>query len=442
MDNVTARLRTLVDPELLKAEIVRQLVDVPAEGGGGGGATGTLITLRATDARAVEARYTGGKGSSLAILNAVSETTVPNFFCITTEAFKKALSGGGALEASLQSLQDATDAWFSSPSNELEGICIARATKLRNDICELAIPSEISSSVINAYRQLCEEAGVESLSCAVRSSATTEDTADASFAGQHDTFLHQRSCEDVLLSMRKCWSSIFTDRAVLYRARNNIAHREAVMCVVVQTMVSPVVAGTAFSIEINSTYPCMHVCASWGLGEAVVSGNTTGDEWLLDKADPGLRIIKQSCGSKKEEFLPVSEDGSGIMVREVEKERRERLCLNEASVKQVAGVCRRIARVYNALFGYADIDTEFAVTFDEQRQAHVHMLQARPVVVVTRDVLTVEPEEAAQAEVILKGQYSLLGSCTGKLKVLIDFEQLASGEATIQPSDILVTGKI
>ena len=111
-----------------------------------------------------------------------------------------------------------------------------------------------------------------------------------------------------------------------------------VMCVVVQRMIVPAVAGTAFSVEISSSYPAMHVCASYGLGEAVVSGiaansvslitqyclgTTTGDEWLLDKADPSLRIIKQVCGSKAIEFVPKPGGGPGIIEREVDLKRRQ-----------------------------------------------------------------------------------------------------------------------
>lgn len=364
---------------------------------------------------------------------------VPNFFCITTTAFKRALGGDTHIGASLTLLQAATDDWCKAPSNEKETICNIQAAALREEICRLSISREVQDAVFEAFTNLAE--GDSNISCAVRSSATTEDTAEASFAGQHDTFLHQRGILDVIDSMRRCWASIFTDRAVLYRARNGIFHADAVMCVVVQKMITPVVAGTAFSVELNSSYPAMHVCASWGLGEAVVSGNTTGDEWLLDKKDQGLRVIKQSCGSKHEEFVAVCGGKSGIEVRPVEAARRDRFCLGEDSVKSVAGVCRRIAEAYRELFGYENMDTEFAVTFGEEGKAEVHMLQARPVVVVQRNVLTAEPAEAALAEVILRGQYSLLGSCTGKLKVLLDFEQLADGSVSIQPDDILVTSK-
>ena len=132
---------------------------------------------------------------------------------------------------------------------------------------------------------------------ACRSSATTEDTKDASFAGQHDTFLFQKGIDDVLTSVRRCWASVFTDRAVEYRGRNHVPHSDAVMAVVVQEMVDPEVAGTAFSVEVSTGFPAVHLAASYGLGEAVVSGEVTSDEWLLKPSN--LTVLKRVLGSKK-----------------------------------------------------------------------------------------------------------------------------------------------
>lgn len=147
-----------------------------------------------------------------------------------------------------------------------------KAGELRAFIEQQPFIQAISTAVRAAYEKMPKKADGSTVFVAVRSSATTEDTKDASFAGQHDTFLFQKTIEDIESTIRACWASVFTDRAVEYRGRNKIAHEEAVMSVVVQEMVDPEVAGTAFSVEVSTGYPAIHIAASYGLGEAVVSG--------------------------------------------------------------------------------------------------------------------------------------------------------------------------
>ena len=192
---------------------------------------------------------------------------------------------------------------------------------------------EIAVEVEKYYKQLPKKDG-KTVFVAVRSSATTEDTKDASFAGQHDTFLFMKDLAAVLDHTRYCWASVFTDRAVEYRGRNNIAHAEAVMSVVVQEMVDPEVAGTAFSVEVSTGYPAIHIAASYGLGEAVVSGQVTSDEWLIH---PETNVtIKRVRGSKKEMCVTKAAGVSGTEWIDVPLVDRERFCIEDQKIKDVA----------------------------------------------------------------------------------------------------------
>ena len=207
--------------------------------------------------------------------------------------------------------------------------------------------------------------------------------------------------DDVVLSVRRCWASVFTDRAVEYRNRHKIKHGEAVMSVVIQEMINPDVAGTAFSLELSTGFPAIHVTASYGIGEAVVSGEVTADEWLVEKNDLGgssvgqNRIVKRVLGSKLSEFRPrkqtvqvetpgmedalKTENVSGIEQLEVSKARRENFCMETPMVQDIGRAIQSIAALYNKLFGYGDVDTEFGVVGNA-----VRLLQSRPVVELDR----------------------------------------------------------
>lgn len=165
------------------------------------------------------------------LLNMVKGVRVPEFFCVTTSAFRKAIRN----QIPFQRLDARCKVWLSEPSDNNRQKLFALAAQIRDRIEHLSLPTATRTEIKDAMKKL----NWNSTPVACRSSATTEDTADASFAGQHDTFLNQIGFNNVLKSILKCWSSAFTDRAIEYRLRQNINHREAVMCVVVQKMVEP-----------------------------------------------------------------------------------------------------------------------------------------------------------------------------------------------------------
>ena len=201
-------------------------------------------------------------------------------------------------------------------------------------------------------------------------------------------------------------------------------------------MVDPEVAGTAFSVEVSTGYPAIHIAASYGLGEAVVSGQVTSDEWLIDPAS--LITIKRVRGAKKE-MCVTTEGESGTVWVDVPASKRELFCIEDAKIKEVAEIIAIIQRVYNSLFGYEHIDTEFGI---DANSREVRMLQSRPVVELdTNTVETVDPKGVNFADEIVQGTYSLLGAVSGRCNVIKDFEALVRGEIKIDPNDILVTAK-
>ena len=409
-------LRSLLKPEVV-AQLSRAADGRPA------------AVLSSGDARCVDAALTGGKGSSLAILNAVRGVDVPAFFCVTTEGFRQALAGSREACKVLAELQaisrlgerevdaarlERQNSGGSEPYDASRRL-FKVAARLRQLVEALPLSESVAAAIAAAYSVM----GDGETPVAVRSSATTEDTKDASFAGQHDTFLHQRGVEDVLSSVRKCWASVFTDRAVEYRNRNGIEHEQAVMSVVVQEMVTPAAAGTAFSQELSTGFPAVHISAAYGIGEAVVSGEVTADEWLVEKGGKS-RIIKRVLGSKMAEFRAKrsrpDEKASGIELIPVSAERRARFCLESEVVKRVAQCIERIGNVYKLLFGYEEVDTEFAL--DEG--GRLLMLQSRPVVEAGREeISTIDLKKLQQDAVICSGSYSLLGAVVGRAKVIV-----------------------
>ena len=227
---------------------------------------------------------------------------------------------------------------------------------------------------------------------------------------------------------------MFTDRAVEYRTRNKVKHIEAVMCVVVQRMVEADCAGTGFSTELATSYPAIHVAALYGLGEGLVSGEITSDEWLLEKGTHNM--IKRVCGSKRTMYRPLP-GGGGVELVDVPEEKQKVLCLEDDVVKKVAYAIENIKELYHYLFEYNDIDTELAIS-----EGNVLFLQCRPIVEMDmEEVLSVDSEAAKDAALLVRGQYSLLGASYGRLKVIRDFEALAAGEYTIEADDIVVTAK-
>jgi pyruvate,water dikinase len=315
-----------------------------------GGEEGALVLpLGALDRRAIA--VCGGKAANLGELIAAG-FPVPGGFCVTTAAYARATEG--AHLAGLLAEIAATKAGDVAALERLAGA-------VREAIVAAPIPDDIRDAIARAYREMGEGAIV-----AVRSSATAEDLPDASFAGQQDTYLHITNEAAVLDAVRRCWASLWTDRAVAYRAKNGIDPRAVRLAVVVQRLVRAAVAGVLFTADpVTGKRRRAVIDASPGLGEAVVSGAVNPDHFEVD-TDAG-RIEARRLGDKR----VVIEAAPGGGTRRVERPAAsDAACLSDEEILALA----RLGAKVEAYYGSPQ-DTEWAL--DEARA--LWLLQARPI---------------------------------------------------------------
>ncbi len=202
---------------------------------------------------------------------------VPPGFAVTTRVYADARKHSGTY-------QELTDQLRAVTVGDTDGLTVA-AARAREMVKAWEIPAEIEDEIRATYQALCDYTGVPDLPVAVRSSATAEDTPDASFAGEHDTYLWVRGADSVLEHVKACWASLFTDRAIAYRTEFGYDHTDVDMAVAVQKMVRPRSAGVAFTLDpTNGDRSGICIDSAWGFGEGVVSGEVTPDKLELDAA--------------------------------------------------------------------------------------------------------------------------------------------------------------
>ncbi|MDQ1146106.1 phosphoenolpyruvate synthase/pyruvate phosphate dikinase [Bacillus sp. SORGH_AS 510] len=236
----------------------------------------------------------GGKGVNLGELSKIEGIQVPEGFCITTVGYQKAIEQN----ETLQTLLDQLAMLKVEDRNQIGEI----SRKIRQLIMEVEIPSDVVTAVIHYLSQLGEE-----YAYAVRSSATAEDLPYASFAGQHDTYLNIIGKESIMQHIRKCWASLFTDRAVIYRIQNGFDHKQVYLSVIVQRMVFPQASGILFTADpITSNRKLLSIDASFGLGEALVSGWVSADCYKVRDE----KIVNKMIATKKLAIYARKEGGT------------------------------------------------------------------------------------------------------------------------------------
>jgi pyruvate,water dikinase len=242
---------------------------------------------------------------------------------------------------------------------------------IRKLIEEMPLPPEMEQAIRNAYAELCAQASVDELPVAVRSSATAEDLPGASFAGQQDTFLWVVGADAVIEHVRKCWSSLYTARAISYRHDNGFAHEKVLMSVAVQKMVNASSAGVAMTLNpINGDRSKIVIDANWGLGETVVGGTVTPDNFLVDKVL--LEVVAEKISDKHAELV-ADIFARCVVEREIDGERRTQPCLTRAQILAVAKIAKRAEQFYGS-----PQDVEWAIDADLPEPNNVIVLQSRP----------------------------------------------------------------
>ena len=262
----------------------------------------------------------GGKGANLGELSKMEGIRVPDGFCISTEAFKRIIGETSSMNELLDqlSLLKVEDR---DKIGELSG-------EIRRVIEGIAIPQDIHEEIARLLSRLDEKNAY-----AVRSSATAEDLPTASFAGQQDTYLNIIGKEAILKHISKCWASLFTERAVIYRLQNGFDHRKVYLSVVVQKMVFPQAAGIVFTADpVTSHRKLLSIDASFGLGEALVSGLVNADIYKVRNG----KVIDKKISTKKLAMYALKDGGT--KEQEIEPEQQNRQTLTDEQIGRAS--CR------------------------------------------------------------------------------------------------------
>jgi phosphoenolpyruvate synthase/pyruvate phosphate dikinase len=307
----------------------------------------------------------GGKCASLGELIRAG-IDVPDGFAVTAAAFETFRDQGTVREDLKRIVRSADPA----RSNELDA-AHARATEL---VEATPMPAAVADEIADAYSQLCETLGVEGLPVAVRSSGVAEDGAASSFAGQQETYLWVVGATDVVRNVRACWASLYTPQAIAYRCQlpEDVAFEATLIAVGVQAMVDAIVAGVAFTVSPRTgDRSVMAINASWGLGESVVSGAVTPDEYWLSKI--GLEVTSSTVAHKATQCVP-SSTGRGVITIAVPEDQQDVACLQPESIRELAEIAIRVEQHY----GYPQ-DIEWALARGTAaRPARIVLLQSRP----------------------------------------------------------------
>jgi pyruvate,water dikinase len=333
------------------------------------------LVLDLSEVGANDVQLVGGKCASLGEL---FRALVPrgvravDGFATTAESYRLLLETNG-LGGRLRELMHGLD------HNDIRALNEA-GREARALMLDTPLPPEVDHAIKDAYRRLCERIGHKP-EVAVRSSATAEDLPDASFAGQQDTILNVRGEDHLIEACHRCFASLWTDRAISYRAARGFDHFEVALSIGVQPMVrsDQACSGVMFSLDTESGFRDVVVInGAWGLGEAIVQGMATPDEWVVFKptlATGARPIVSRRLGSKEVKMV-YGLDGRGTRTREVVEAQRKRFCLSDYDVLELARWACLIEEHYSELAGKSTpMDIEWA---KDGHTGELFILQARP----------------------------------------------------------------
>jgi pyruvate,water dikinase len=319
----------------------------------------------------------GGKNASLGEMTRNMRRDgipVPEGFAVTASAYWSFIDGSG--------LRDTISTIMAEIKSRRQPLAEG-AKRIRSLIARAHFPAGMAESIIEAYRKLCEQAGRDNVDVAVRSSATAEDLPDASFAGQQETFLNIRGEKNLLDAVRRCFASLFTDRAIVYRENHGFDHMRVALSVGVQRMVRSDrgSAGVMFSIDTETGFPnTVVINAAWGLGEAVVQGMVDPDEYVVFKPllnEMGLvPIIEKTRGAKAKKVVYAPSGRIPTRTMNTSKHERESFVLEDQDIVKLARWAVAIETHYGR-----PMDIEWA---KDGESGELFIVQARPETVQSR----------------------------------------------------------
>ncbi|WP_070121273.1 phosphoenolpyruvate synthase [Bacillus marinisedimentorum] len=292
----------------------------------------------------------GGKGANLGEM-AKAGLPVPGGFCVTTSAYKEFVGASPKMDGLLNQLNN-------MDPGDLD-LLRQLGKQIRTHLLQIEIPANLRNGIIDAWQSVGKE-----YSYAIRSSATAEDLPTASFAGQQDTYLNIKGKNELLMHVRKCWASLFTDRAISYRTKNGFDHSQVYLSVVVQRMVNPDVSGIMFTADpASGNRNVTSIDASFGLGEAIVSGMVSADLYKVKHGE----IIQKNIAEKK--LAIFSLPGGGTETKNLPADRQTEQALADYDILRLAELGKKIERHFGA-----PQDIEFCL-----ENGTVFVVQSRPI---------------------------------------------------------------
>ena len=301
--------------------------------------------------------HVGGKGGSLGELQRAG-ITVPPGFVVKTGAFDRfllSLERESPVRSRIEAL---------GPEDDLDKVTTC-CTEVRARVEAAALPANVLAEIAEAHAVLCGKH--EQMPVAVRSSATTEDAVDASFAGLQDTYLWVTNLDEVLHKVRSCWASLYSVESVSYRRKRNLPEDGVAMAVVVQKMVNARTAGVMFTRSpVTGDRSVMTIEGAWGLGSAVVGGEVTPDRWVVGKVTGEISV--REISDKHIQHVPAA--AGGIDSVPIAPELRRQACLSDAELQSLRQIGRKVERHYGR-----PQDIEWAV---ERDTSEILLLQSRP----------------------------------------------------------------
>lgn len=365
----------------------------------------------------------GGKSSSLGEMTAKTDVPVPYGFATTAYAYRYFIKESGLEEKMRSILSELTDVENSALLRDV-------SARLRDAIMAEKMPQDLQDAIGAAYVELGKRVGEENPYVAVRSSATAEDLPDASFAGQQDTYLNVQGAETIIAKVKECYASCFTDRAVYYREKKGFDHIEVALSAVVQMMVFSKTSGVMFTVNVaTGDDNNILIEAAFGLGEYVVQGTVTPDNYTISKHDH--KIIDRCVN--EQDIMLVRKKGDDCEEVQVPEELRKVQTLTDEQILELADYAKKIEKHYGCY-----MDMEWGV---DERTNKIWILQARPETVWSRrnkeggaKVQESKSMTTTDHKVIVKGLPASPGKVSGRVHVILDpsrIDEFKEGEILV-----------
>jgi pyruvate, water dikinase len=386
------------------------------------------LVLWFEDVRNVDVSIVGGKNASLGeMIN--SGLPVPPGFAITAFSYERYIQEKKIAEQIYKVIKETV-----TDPNDPKQYDVA-SKKIRELIEKTDMPKDIETAIRTAYKNLNKRLELKDTFVAVRSSATAEDLPDASFAGQQETYLNVKGADDLIDKVRKCWSSLFTPRAIFYRNEKGFPHEKVFISVGVQKMVNSGCAGVMFTINpVTGNRDEIVIEGNYGLGETVVSGAVNPDDFVIDKASTTIK--ERRIARKTVEYIRDPNTGKTVHL-EIPAEKQKITCIEDREILALAELAKRIEKHYDK-----PMDIEWAIDQDLSYPQNMFIVQARPETVFgTKEMEAPKMEDTRaqeQLKVVVRGiSAGRRGYGIGKATVVLNPDD---ANRDMKKGDILVTG--